>query len=224
MYYVIFDMDGVIFDSERSLLNCWIDTARHYGLDVAYVRDTYLRCVGTNSNQTTEIYRNAFLELLGEEKLWRVWDESYALYQNRYPDGALPLKPGVRELLEYLKAHGIPAGIASSSRKQTVERRIRAAGLSGFFVGCIGGDAVSISKPNPEIYLLACDAFGFAPGDTFAIEDSYNGIRAADAAGMRPIMVPDLVPADAEMHRLAEAVCSDLFEAMAYLTGQETSR
>ena len=218
MYNVIFDMDGVIFDSERTLLYCWLDTARKYDLDEDLVRRTYIKSIGTNRHQTTEIYKNAFLRPLGEEKLWSIWDESVRLHRERYPDGALPLKAGVKEILEFLKSGGIAAGIASSSKRQTVEQRIRASGLSGYFVGCVGGDAVTISKPDPEIYLLACRAFGFDPGNTFAIEDSFNGIRAASAAGMRPIMVPDIVPADDEMNRLSEAVCQDLFETTEYLT------
>ncbi|MBR1457072.1 MAG: HAD family phosphatase [Oscillospiraceae bacterium] len=217
MYHVIFDMDGVLFDSERTLLNCWLEVAARHGLDEALMTDTYIRTIGTNAAQTREIYTRAFLGVLGEERLWQPWDESLALHAERYADGLLPLKAGVRELLAYLKARGVAVGIASSSAKQTVEERIRAAGLSDFFIGCVGGDAVRISKPDPEIYLLACAAFGFAPGDTFAIEDSYNGIRAASAAGMRPIMVPDIVPADVEMERLSETVCRDLFDVMEYL-------
>ncbi len=217
MVQVIFDMDGVLFDSERTLLQCWLDTAAGYGLEKELVRSTYLQCIGRNRRQTREIYQNAFLDQLGEKKLWSMWEESAALHKKRYTDGKLPLKAGVREILAWLKHSGIPAGIASSTEKRTVEERVRAAGLAAYFVGCVGGDAVTVSKPAPEIYLLACDAFGFEPESTFAIEDSFNGIRAASAAGMRPLMVPDLVPADEEMRRLSEAVCADLFEVLDYL-------
>lgn len=217
MYDVVFDMDGVIFDSERTLLECWLFIARKHGLDEELVRKTYIKCIGTNNSQTTEIYKNAFLNILGEEKLWSIWDESVKLFGERYPDGVLPLKAGVKEILEYLKRNGIMAGIASSTKKQTIEKQISKAGLSGYFVGVIGGDAVKISKPDPGIYLLACKEFGFDPANTFAIEDSFNGIRAAKAAGMRPIMVPDIVPADDEMKSLSEVVCKDLFEVMDYL-------
>lgn len=217
MYNVIFDMDGVIFDSERTLLECWIETCGKYHLDEELVRNTYIKCIGTNSRQTTEIFTNAFQNILNEEMLTRIWDESVALHRTRYADGKLPIKTGVTDILQYLRSSGVSVGIASSTRKQKVERQITDAGLSGYFMGIIGGDAVKISKPDPEIYLLACRAFGFEPGTTFAIEDSFNGIRAANAAGMRPIMVPDIVPADAEMYRLSEIVCKDLIEAMDYL-------
>ena len=222
MFNVIFDMDGVIFDSERTLLDCWLEISASYGLDGVLVRNTYIQCIGTNRNQSTEIITNAFRHVLTAEKISSIWDESAALYRRRYSDGNLPVKPGVKEILEYLKESGVPAGVASSTRLQTVEREIRNAGLYDYFVGFIGGDAVKISRPNPEIYLLACREFGFEPGETFAVEDSFNGVRSAHAGGMRPIMVPDMIPADAEMEALSEVVCKDLAEAMAYLKRQES--
>ncbi len=221
MYTVIFDMDGVIFDSERALLDCWLEISGKYGLDEELVRTTYIQCIGTNRNQSTAIFNAAFRHLLDEGMIKHIWDESSVLYRKRYYDGNLPVKTGVTEILDYLKQSGIAAGIASSTRIQTVERQIRNAGLYDYFVGFIGGDAVTISKPDPEIYLLACREFGFEPAGTFAIEDSFNGIRAASAAGMRPVMVPDIVQPDAEMYGLSEAVCKDLIEAMEYLKNQK---
>ena len=221
MYNVIFDMDGVIFDSERAQFDCWIEISAKYGLDEELVRSTYVKCIGTNRRQSTEIFKTAFGSIMDENKVKNIWDESIALYRQRYYDGNLPIKTGVTEILEYLKSDGISVGIASSTRKQTVEREIRNAGLYDYFIGIIGGDAIQISKPNPEIYLLACREFGFVPGSTFAIEDSFNGIRAANAAGMRPVMVPDIVPADDEMKRLSEVICKDLFEVMEYLKSEK---
>ncbi len=220
MFNIVFDMDGVIFDSENTFLSCWLEVGARYGMEPELVRSTYVKCIGTNSNQTAEIYRNAFLEPLGEENMHRMWDDSVALHRERYAGDNMPIKAGVREILTFLKTRGVPVGIASSTQKSKVEDRIRTAGLSEFFVGAIGGDAVKISKPNPEIYLLACETFGFEAKNTFAIEDSFNGIRAASAAGMRPIMVPDIVSPDAEMERLSETICADLFEVMEYLQRQ----
>ncbi len=214
MINVIFDMDDVIFDSERKLMNCWIEKSAEYGLDRKAVIDTYVKCIGTNDRQTMEIYENAFLNKLGREKLDALWDESMELFKNRYSDGKLPLKDGVKELLEFLKSKDVAVGIASSSKRATVERQITEAGLRDYFRSIVGGDAVHISKPNPEIYLLACQDLDVAPQETIAIEDSFNGIRAASAAGMRPIMVPDIVPPDREMKDLSEAICADLFEVL----------
>ena len=124
----------------------------------------------------------------------------------------------VGEVLDYLKNKGIPVGIASSTSKAMVDKEIRSAGLSGYFVGSVGGDAVTISKPDPEIYLLACRSFHFALSRTIAIEDSYHGIHSACAAGLRAIMVPDIVEADEQMKRLAERVCRNLFEVKDYFS------
>ena len=216
-FNVIFDMDGVIFDSERTLLECWLETTRAYGLDEELTRQTYIKCIGTNARQTTEIYENAFVPIIGIEKAHELWDSSVAYHRQKYADGKLPVKTGVRDILEYLKSENIEVGIASSSRKETVEKQVGAAGLADYFKGYVGGDAVKISKPNPEIYLLACKEFGFVPENTFAIEDSFNGIRAAHSAGMRAIMVPDLIPADKEMENLSEVICKDLLEVIDYL-------
>ena len=131
--------------------------------------------------------------------------------------GKLPVKPGVRELLSFLSERGVPTGLASSSERRKILDALDGAGLAGFFGSIISGDAVRISKPDPEIYLLACREMGLIPGETLAIEDSRNGIRAAHAAGMRPIMVPDLVPPDEETRLLSFRIFRDLFEVKAYL-------
>ncbi len=216
-YNVIFDMDGVIFDTERALYDCWMEKAKEHSLDLELVSETYIKCIGTNDNQTKEIYEKAFVPILGHEGCKALWDEVTAFHQDRYKDGLFPIKPGVKEILDYLHENGVKVGIASSSKKATVERQIGAAKLDRYFDGIVGGDAVKISKPNPEIYLIACNDFGFKPEETFAIEDSFNGIRAAKAACMRPIMVPDMIPADEEMEQLAEHICTDLKEVNEYL-------
>ena len=216
-YNVIFDMDGVIFDSEKALYDCWMEKAKEHDLDLDLVSETYIKCIGTNDNQTTEIYETAFLPILGHEGCRTLWDEVTDFHKDRYKDGRLPIKPYVKEILDYLHDNSVRVGIASSSKKATVERQIGVAELDHYFDGIVGGDAVKISKPNPEIYLIACDEFGFRPEETFAIEDSFNGIRAAKAAGMRPIMVPDMIPADDEMRELSEHICSDLKEVIEYL-------
>lgn len=149
---------------------------------------------------------------MGYDKARALWDDSVNLHRSRYSDGRFPIKPGVQNILEYLHECGIKIGIASSSKKNTVQNQISVAGLGQYFDGIVGGDAVKISKPNPEIYLLACNTFGFIPEDTFAIEDSVNGIRAAHAAGMRAIMIP----ADDEMRSLSERIFNDLNEVKEY--------
>lgn len=215
LYSVIFDMDGVIFDSEKACLICWSEVAAKYG--ISEICDVFIRCIGTNKNQTREIVEDTYAKEFGSGIADRLLADSSTLFHQKYDDGRLPVKPGVQEILSYLKENDIRTAVASSTRKATVERELEEAGFLSYFDKIIGGDAVKISKPNPEIYLLACQELSVRPAETFAIEDSYNGIRAAHGAGMRPIMVPDMIPADEEMRGLSEVVCGDLFAVREYL-------
>ena len=128
----------------------------------------------------------------------------------------MPIKAGVKEILEYIRTQNVRCAVASSTRKAVVEAELCDAGLINYFEEIVGGDAVKVSKPDPEIYLMACDKMRVNSSDAFAVEDSYNGIRSAHAAGMRPIMVPDMIPADDEMRKLSEVVCEDLIEVIEY--------
>lgn len=213
-FSVIFDMDGVIFDSERACVSCWGEVAKTHG--IYDIDEVFISCIGTNKNQTRIILSDAYAEEFGPDIVDVILTESSALFHSRYDNGNLPVKAGVVEILELLKEKGIKTGVASSTRKAVVEAELRDAHLLSFFDMIIGGDAVKISKPDPEIYLMSCEQLGSDPSKTFAIEDSYNGIRSAHAAGMRPIMVPDMIPADDEMKSLSEIVCSDLYEVKKY--------
>lgn len=207
---VIFDMDGVIFDSERAILDCWLVLAEKYGLK--NLEEVFKKCIGTNDAQTAEIVETAYAPEFGAGIYEKLRKESSVIFHERYDGGKLPIKTGVKELLDFLRDNNVPIGLASSTKKASAERELTEAGLIDYFDKIIGGDAVKISKPNPEIYLLACEAMGTEPEKAVAIEDSYNGVRAAKAAGMQCIMVPDIIPADEEMRSLADAICVDLLE------------
>ena len=184
--------------------------ADKYGLKD--LEEVFKKCIGTNDAQTAEIVESAYAPEFGEGIYDKLRKESSEIFHKKYDGVGLPIKPGVKELLDYLKDNNVPIGLASSTKKATVERELTEAGLIDYFDKIIGGDAVKISKPNPEIYLLACEAMGTEPEKAIAIEDSYNGVRAAKAAGMQCIMVPDIIPADEEMRELADQICGDLLE------------
>ena len=190
---VLFDMDGVIFDSERAVLAVWRELAAEQGLPG--IGEVFLQCVGTNKRRTEEILLAAYPSL-----------------DFRAFDGE------VRALRE----RKLPLALASSTDSAVVRRELEEAGLLGYFDAVIGGDQVHVSKPNPEIFLLAAQALDAAPEDCFVIEDSFNGIRAARAAGMHGVMVPDLLPPDGEMERLAEVILPDLAAAEEYIIGRVT--
>ena len=214
---VIFDMDGVIFDTERVYIECCIEAAKALPVPEEQVYETCVKCTGTNEFQTMEFFHRDFSPFLTEAECQTLRDESVRFFKKRYTEKLIPMKAGVVELLEYLKEQGIRIALASSTRKDIVERELADAGILHYFESVTGGDVVKISKPNPEIYLIACDKMQEPPEECFAIEDSFNGIRAAKAAGMRPVMVPDIVQPTDEIRQMAETVCSDLFGVIDYL-------
>lgn len=209
---VVFDMDGVIFDSERAVMQCWKEVASRH--NIPDIEKAILACTGTTMVRTREI----MLNLYGADFPYDEYAmESSTIFHSRYDGGRLPMKPGVKELLTFLKEHNKKIALASSTRQQVVTDELRDAGIIGYFDRIICGDMVSRSKPAPDIFLKACEELNVSPSDSYAIEDSYNGIRAAHAGGLHPIMVPDLLPADEEMQSLAEIVLPNLTSVMEYL-------
>lgn len=209
---VVFDMDGVIFDSERAVMQCWKEVASRH--NIPNIEKAILACTGTTMVRTREIMLNLYGADFPYDEYAR---ESSAIFHSRYDGGRLPMKPGVKELLTFLKERGKKIALASSTRQQVVTDELRDAGIIGYFDRIICGDMVSRSKPAPDIFLKACEELNVSPSDSYAIEDSYNGIRAAHAGGLHPIMVPDLLPADEEMQSLAEIVLPSLTSVMEYL-------
>ena len=209
---VVFDMDGVIFDSERKVVECWTVVAEKYG--IKDIKKLCRMCLGTNSAETKRIA----LEFYGQDFPYDEYKgEASALYFERYSDGRLPMKEGVRELLEFLKERGLMVALASSTRSAVVLSQLENAGILPYFDKVVCGDMVSHSKPHPEIFLKACEELNVAPENAIAIEDSYNGIRSAHAAGMRPIMVPDMAEPTEEMERLAEVILPSLLKVREYI-------
>lgn len=209
---VVFDMDGIIFDSERLVIECWKETADKYG--IVDIERACEACLGVNATETREIFKRFYGQDFPYDEYKKEMSE---LFHGRYDGGRLPTKVGVKELLEHLKAQGIKVGLASSTRKAVVVQELTDAGLIGYFDVVVGGDMVRKSKPDPEIFLKACEELEVAPQEAFAIEDSYNGIRAAAAGKLRPLMVPDLMPPTEEMQELAECIFETLLDVKAFL-------
>lgn len=208
---VIFDMDGVIFDSEKGVRDCWNIVAEKYGLkDIETVCD---RCTGTTYEDTKRI----FAEFYGKDVPYEDYKaECSALFHEKFDGGRLPMKKGVKEILEYLKERGISLAIASSTREVTVRKWLEQAGLTEYFDKIICGDMVKKGKPEPDIYIKACAELGNIRSGVFAIEDSYNGIRSAVAAGIDAIMIPDLLPVTKEMEEKAYKIFDDLLQLRDY--------
>ena len=208
---VIFDMDGIIFDSERLILDCWEKVGEKY--QFVNIREVCINCIGTNRVRTKEIVCAYYGENFPYDEYSK---EATGLFREYVQTKGLPVKKGVRELLQYLQAEKIPIGLASSTRLAIVEEELRMTGLYDYFQVVMGGDQLKRSKPEPDIYLLTCEKMGILPKCAYAIEDSYNGIRSAYSAGMMPIMVPDILQADDEMKEKSVAVLQDLLQVKQY--------
>ena len=174
---VVFDVDGVLFDTERLSQETW--NAVSTELNWPQVGRAYLEFVGQNRADILQ----KMLDLFGPD----FPRETFLLTcsarsQARMEQEGVPLKPGVREILEFLTARGIPAALATSTNRERTHRRMEMTGLGPCFSAVVTGDQVEHSKPDPEIYQLACQALGTAPSRTLAIEDSRNGILSAHAA------------------------------------------
>lgn len=210
-FSVIFDMDGTIFDTERLVLDCWERVGEKHG--IPNIREVFIRCIGTNKVRTQEIVYEHYGKDFPFEKFS---EESSVLFHEITEKAGIPVKKGAEELLEYLSKNRVMLGLASSTRLATVTQELQAAGLYDYFHVVVGGDLLKNSKPAPDIYLMTCERMGVLPENTYAVEDSYNGIRAAHSAGMRPIMVPDMTPATEEMRGLSVAVFADLLQVKDY--------
>ena len=209
---VIFDMDGVIFDSERLVIECWeVVAAKHNIPDIVEI---CMRVQGNNRQETGKRFREKY----GNDFPYDTYKkEVTALFRERYGEGRLPLKPGVVEILQDLKQRCVPLALASSTRSDIVKLELEEARLLSFFDAVLGGDMAPRSKPEPDIFLAAAKVLGAIPANCYVLEDSFNGIRAAHRAGMHPIMVPDMQQPDEEMRGLAEVIVDDLPKAMGYL-------
>lgn len=209
---IVFDMDGVIFDSERGCLNIWMDITKDKGL--SNMEQVFRRCIGTTVVSTRRILQEAY----GEDFEVDAFQElASRMFYERFGEGRLPVLKGARELLIYLSQRDIKVGLASSTREVTVKQQLTDAGLIQYFDYITCGDMLKVSKPEPDIYLLACRNLGVNPKHAVAIEDSYNGIRSAYRAGMKTFMVPDVIPASEAISSLCYRIFDNLVEVKEYL-------
>lgn len=216
MRAVVFDMDGVLFDTERLCQDSWIQVAVKRGLPG--MEEIFPQCIGLNANGS----RRIVLEAYGEDFDYDGFRaETSAWFWDNIDKNGLPVMSGAKPLLEWLKNNGWFLALASSTRRSSVVNCLERAGFSEYFSVVITGDMVEYSKPQPDIYLLACRELGVKPEEAYAIEDSPNGIRSAYAAGMRPLMVPDMIEPDEEMRRLSYRIFQDLNQVLDYLKTEE---
>jgi HAD superfamily hydrolase (TIGR01509 family) len=207
-------MDGLLLDTERVALETYLDTASALGIDAA-TPALYATFIG-RSWQATRVLLEEALGPRNSERMLSRWPERF---EARVESGSIPRKPGVEDLLDLIGRRGTPIALATSTARHLTLRQLGAAGLLDRFGAMATGDEVVNGKPAPDIYLLAARRLGVDPASCVALEDSEPGVEAASRAGMRVIMVPDLIQPAPRIRAMAERVCPSLVEARKVLDG-----
>lgn len=208
---VIFDMDGLLLDSERLALQAFNITCEKFGLgDLSHV---FKKCIGTNKESGCSILKEGLDGLADIQEFGTSWDTLYLDITSAKP---VPVKEGVKELLEHIQSINIPMAVATSTKTERAKYKLTSSGLIEYFDIIIGGDQVPQSKPNPDIYLKAASTLTINPEDCLALEDSANGVKAAFAAGMTVVQIPDLVEPDEELLKLGHIILDSLLDVPSY--------
>lgn len=211
---VVFDMDGLLLDSERLALESLTGAAAELGYDVP---PEFCRgMIGQPADRSRALVTAAYGPEFPVAEFFARHETTLARLVDA---GRLTLKPGVHDILDELDARALPRAIATSSSRARTDHHLRAAGIADRFDAVVTRQDVRQGKPHPEPYLTATAALAADPEYTLALEDSPNGLRAAHAAGLRCLLIPDLVDPTAETRALAHRVLADLHQAIAYIAG-----
>lgn len=206
---VIFDMDGLIFDSERLFMQALGKVMAEYGYTLT--EENYIKMLGL----TKEALSGMVKALYGADYPHdEISSKARSCMDKIARTNGLPVKKGIKELLAYLKKNNISCSVASSTQRKYVELYLETAGLSEFFSDIIGGDMVEKSKPNPDIFLAALG--NISPKNALVLEDSKNGILAAYRAGIPVICIPDMTCPDEETAPLLYAVANSAEDVIKY--------
>lgn len=202
---VLFDMDGLLLDTERLVNESLVKTAEQFGM--SDLESTFLEMIGFRGAESESILRNGLAGRVGLEDFCIAAEREIASCMQT----GVPLKTGVVKLLEALQQQQLPCAVASSTDTDRIEAHLADAGIRSFFSAIVGGDQVAEGKPDPEIYLKAAAAVGIAPSRCVAFEDSEPGTLAALAAGATVVQIPDLVQPSATLRANGHIIADDIW-------------
>ena len=212
----IFDMDGLMFDTERVFIGAWDYAGEKMGLGKAGFM--LFRTLGMNTPACEQVWRDEFGPDVDVVAMWAYSKEYMDEYYSKY---AITVKKGLYDLLTYLKRKGYKLAVASSTKREKVEKHLLSTHVRQYFDAVICGDMVEKSKPEPDIYLKAAAALGVKPEECYALEDSRNGLLSANAAGCKVIMVPDLWQPDDVVKQFILGPFEDLLAVRDWLIERE---
>lgn len=211
---VIFDMDGLLFDTEIVYYEASQMVADQMGFP--YDKELYLKYLGVSDEEVWANYHQIFASF-GKNNVQKFINDAYEETIRRFSLGAVQLKPGVIELLDFLEEHRIPKVVASSNQRHIIELLLEKNQLTNYFETIVSAENVKRAKPDPEIFLLAHEYLGTKKQETLVLEDSKNGILAAASAEIPVIMIPDLLAPSEDLQQKTLAVLSSLHEVLGYL-------
>ena len=207
----IFDMDGLIFDTERLFMTTKDGVMKEYGY--TQQKDDYIHTLGTCGQQLLDILHNLYGNDYPAEEISQ---KCRTLVTEKIRRDGPPVKPGIPELLAWFASNNIPCCVASSTKHNIVVEYLRLAKLDKYFAFVIGGDQVQRSKPNPDIFLAACQQADIKPEHSLVLEDSENGILAASNANISVVCIPDLKVPSEEIAKKAVAIVPDATTVISY--------
>lgn len=211
---VIFDMDGLMFDTEPVWGSSWAPVCEPYGLEVPEEMIAGVR------GRAGETMLAGLRHYLGDDApVERIWEDEKALVHKRIAEEGVPKKAGLDELLEYLHDCALPMAVASSSTRETIQSNLRQHGLEGYFDVLLSGESLGRGKPDPLIFLETAKLLGTDPSRTIVLEDSFTGVEAGHNGGFVTIMVPDLAQPDERIRSLATVVVERLDEVIDLMEG-----
>ena len=202
---VVFDMDGLMFDTENLTYTLQKPILAERGID--YTLDWYKQTVGKRSEDIILMFRELCGDSFNYEAFRAQCREAYQKYTDEF---GVPVKEGLFELLDYLKAKGIKIALATSTTEPSAARTLKISGTLPYFDALVCADDVKRGKPYPDPFIKAAEKLGLNPENCLALEDSINGIKSAYSAGMVTVMIPDLIEPSDEI----KPMCKKIFPSL----------
>lgn len=211
---VIFDMDGVLFDTEKIYLDVWTKVFEKYGYKMT--KEVYCKVIATGRENVKKVFKDEFGENIPIEEMYKEKDKALSEELKK----KIPIKDGAEELLKYLKGKKYKLALATSASKERMDKQLNQSNFKKIFDEVVCRDDVKKTKPNPEIFLKAANKLNVSPEECIVIEDSSAGVEAAYKGNMTPLHVVDLKEADEKIKRYSYKSFNNLYEIKSYFKGE----